>query len=324
MDGRVLGIGNALIDVFSDVDDDFLIKNNLNKGSKSHVSPERVSAILSQLPDREQFPGGGSFNTVLSLSELSLKTSFSGKVGRDENGLEYAHFLKQKGISDYLCHGDKETGICCTLLTADNAKTVLTYPGSAFDFKKEELMEETFKENVLVYLEAFLLWNTGLLDRAMELAQKNECIVCLDAAGPEIIKRHREKFIDLAGNHTGILFANENEVSALTGLPAKESVDFLKSLCDLVVLKMGRKGAVVIQKNLEMKIPPYPADVVDTTGAGDLFSAGFLFGFINNLPLEKCGRLGSLMGSLGVANRGGRLLPGQYDEVKTVISRMMG
>ena len=308
---KILGIGNAIIDVICKVDDSFVVQNNLTKGTMKLFFDEReFKKLLINQKIEKTVSGGSVANTIVGISQLGTKAGFIGKISDDKFGEEYEKGLKSENV-DFFYSKKKETlptGTCLILVTPDSERTMCTYLGTAGKINENDVDANTVKESEIVLLEGYL-WDEGEPKKAFSKAISYSNKVAMSLSDQFCVERHRPHFLKLVKNKLDIVFANEQEITAL--IEAKkfnEVVNFSKKLNKLIVITRGEQGAVAIngdkiyenevQKNLKIK---------DLTGAGDLFAAGFLHGYINNLSLKKCLAKGTEMASKVIQQIGARL-----------------
>ena len=307
---KVLGIGNAIVDVICKVEDSFLSKNSLAKGTMKLVDEAEFKKILSNLKIEETIAGGSVANSIVGLSQLGNQVSFIGKVNNDELGDKYEKSLTIEKVK--YCYKKKEelvpTGTCLILITPDSERTMCTFLGIAGKITDKDIDENAVKNSELVFLEGYL-WDEGdpksAFDKAMRLSNK----AAMSLSDQFCVDRHKKSFLDLVKNKLDIIFTNEQEVLSL--IDAKnfnEVVSFGKKLGKLIVVTRGEKGSIAIHNNevVECNIKK-GLKIVDLTGAGDLFAAGFLHGYVNNLSMKQSLEKGTDMSSKVIQIFGARL-----------------
>ena len=307
---KILGIGNAIIDVICKVDDVFLLKNNLVKSTMKLVDEKEFKQLLSHLQIEKTIAGGSVANSIVGLSQLKNEVSFIGKISDDQLGNEYEKSLTDEKVK--YCYNKKiektPTGTCLILITPDAERTMCTFLGIAGKISPNDIDESYIKQSELVFLEGYL-WDEGepkaAFDKALTLANKS----AMSLSDKFCVERHKTNFYDLVNHKLDITFANEQEIIELIDAKKFEDVvEFGKKLNKLLVITRSSKGSVVIsgtkitecagQKNLE---------IADLTGAGDLFAAGFLHGYINKMSNEECLQQGTEMASKVIQKIGARL-----------------
>ena len=308
---KIIGIGNAIVDVICKVEDSFIKQNNLTKGTmKLFFDKNEFHNLLTNLNVEKTIAGGSVANSIVGISQLGDKAGFIGKISNDKFGNKYEEGLRKENVEYFYTKKEEElpTGTCLILVTPDSERTMCTFLGIAGKISENDVNVDTIKKSQLIFLEGYL-WDEGdpkkAFDKAIGYADK----VAMSLSDQFCVERHRPHFLNLVKNKLDIVFANEQEITAL--IEAKkfnEVVNFSKKLNKLIVITRGEQGAVAIngdkiyenevQKNLKIK---------DLTGAGDLFAAGFLHGYINNLSMEKCLAKGTEMASKVIQQIGARL-----------------
>ena len=307
---KILGVGNAIVDVICKVDDNFLTKNNLDKSTMKLVNEKEFKKLLSNLKIEETIAGGSVANSIVGLAQLGNNVGFIGKVNDDELGSKYEEGLKKEKVK-YFYSKKKEklpTGTCLILITPDSERTMCTFLGIAGKINENDIDVNVIKKSEIIFLEGYL-WDEGDPKKAFEKAIKNSNKVAMSLSDKFCVDRHKPHFLDLVKNKLDITFANEQEISSL--VDAKnfdEVISFGKNLGKLIVITRGEKGSVAIHKNdvIQCDIQKN-LKVVDLTGAGDLFAAGFLNGYINNFSLKESLQKGTEMSSKIIQKIGARL-----------------
>jgi|TARA_Y100000389_G_scaffold176192_1_gene187529 sugar/nucleoside kinase (ribokinase family) len=308
---KILGIGNAIVDVICKVSEKFLSQNNLVKSSMKLIFEENeFKKLLSNLKIEKTISGGSVANSIVGLSQLGNKVGFIGKISDDDLGSKYELGLRKENVS-FFSSKKKEilpTGTCLILLTPDSERTMCTFLGTAGKINEKDINVDTIKSSEIIFLEGYL-WDEGDPKKAFNKAIKSANKVAMSLSDQFCVDRHKLQFIDLVKNKLDITFANENEITSL--IDAKnfiEVIDFAKRIKKLLVITRGEKGAISIngdeiaeigvKKNLHVK---------DLTGAGDLFASGYLHGYINNLSQQKCLEKGTEMSAKIIQQIGARL-----------------
>lgn len=295
---RILGIGNALVDVLTKVDNEQILSElHLPKGSMQLLSTEAYAEVtrrMRALPTKLT-TGGSACNTLLALSHLDAPTGMIGKIGDDENGRFFASYFAQRGISTRLLHDSRPTGVASTFITPDGQRTFGTYLGAAAQLTADELQQAWFEGYDYFYIEGYLVQNHDLVLRAIELAHAAGCEVCLDLASYNIVEADLDFFRALMPS-IDIVFANEQEAQALTGLEARAALNELAATCHIAVVKIGKHGVWACHGTEVAHCPARDVPVVvDTTAAGDYFAAGFMHALAAGEPLATCIARGSLL-----------------------------
>ena len=308
---KILGIGNAIVDVICKVDENFITKNNLTKSTmKLFFDEKEFKNLLTNLKIEKTVSGGSVANSIVGLSQLGDNVGFIGKVSDDEFGSKYEEGLKKENVK-YFYSKKKEklpTGTCLILVTPDSERTMCTFLGTAGKINEDDVSSDAIKKSEIIFLEGYL-WDEGEPKKAFDKAINNANKVAMSLSDLFCVDRHKPHFLNLVKNELDITFANEQEITSL--IEAKnfgEVISFSKHLGKLMIVTRGEKGAVAvkgdevvecdIQKNLK---------IIDLTGAGDLFAAGFLHGYINKLSTKECLEKGTEMSSKVIQQIGARL-----------------
>jgi len=307
---KILGIGNAIVDVICKVEDNFLSQNNLTKSTMKLVDESEFKKLLSNLKIEETISGGSVANSIVGLSYLGNKVGFIGKVNEDDLGNKYEEGLKKEKV-EYFYSKKKEklpTGTCLILITPDSERTMCTFLGTAGKINENDVDINAVKKSEITFLEGYL-WDEGDPKKAFDKAIQNSNKVAMSLSDLFCVERHKPHFLELVKNKLDITFANEQEIlSLINSKNFNEVVDFGKQLGKLIVITRGEKGSIAIHKNetAECSIQKN-LKIVDLTGAGDLFAAGFLHGYINNLSLKESLEKGTDMSSKIIQKIGARL-----------------
>ena len=307
---KIIGIGNAIVDVICKVNDDFLTNNKLTKSTMKLVDESEFKKLLSNLKIEETVSGGSVANTIVGLSQLGNKVGFIGKVSNDELGGKYEEGLRKENV-EYFYSKKKEklpTGTCLILITPDSERTMCTFLGTAGKINENDINTNAIKNSEILFLEGYL-WDEGEPKKAFDKAMQNSNKVAMSLSDLFCVERHKPHFLDLVKNKLDITFANEQEIMSLINTKSfDEVIKFSKQLKKLIIITRGAKGAAAIQDNevVECEIQKN-LKIVDLTGAGDLFAAGFLHGHVNNLSLKESLSKGTEMSSKIIQKIGARL-----------------
>ena len=308
---KILGIGNAIVDVICKVDDNFITQNGLTKSTMKLIFDENeFKKLLTNLKIEKTVSGGSVANSIVGISQLGNKVGFIGKVSDDDFGSKYEEGLKKENVEYFYSKKKEElpTGTCLILVTPDSERTMCTFLGTAGKINENDVSSDAIKKSEIIFLEGYL-WDEGEPKKAFDKAINSANKVAMSLSDQFCVDRHKPHFLDLVKNKLDITFANEQEITSL--IDAKnfeEVIDFSKQLGKLIVLTRGENGAIAIngndvvecgiQKNLK---------IVDLTGAGDLFAAGFLHGYINNLSIKENLEKGTEMSSKVIQQIGARI-----------------
>ena len=308
---KILGIGNAIVDVICKVEDDFITKNNLTKSTMKLIFDEKeFKSLLSNLKIEKTVSGGSVANSIVGLSQLGDKVGFIGKVNDDELGSKYEEGLKQENVQYFYSKKKEElpTGTCLILVTPDSERTMCTFLGTAGKINESDVNSDVIKKSELILLEGYL-WDEGEPKKAFEKAIQSANKVAMSLSDQFCVDRHKTHFLELVKNKLDITFANEQEIMSLIDAKSfDEVVNFSKTLGKIIVLTRGEKGAVAIngEEVVECGVKQ-DLKIIDLTGAGDLFAGGFLHGYINNMSLKESLDKGTEMSSKVIQQIGARL-----------------
>ena len=307
---KILGIGNAIVDVLCKVEDNFLEKNSLTKSTMKLIDEIEFKKLLLSLTIEQTISGGSVANSIVGLSQLGNDVGFIGKVNNDDLGQKYEDGLKNENVN-YLYSKKEEpigTGTCLILITPDTERTMCTFLGTAGKINENDVDVDVVKNSEITFLEGYL-WDEGDPKKAFDKAIKNSNKVAMSLSDLFCVKRHKQNFLELVKNQLDIIFANEQEILSLIDSNSFDDViSFSKKLKKEIIITRGIKGAVSISNNKVVSCPAKDnLKLVDLTGAGDLFAAGYLHGYINNLPTEDCLNKGTELSSKIIQKIGARI-----------------
>ena len=307
---KILGIGNAIVDVICKVEDNFLSKNELTKSTMKLVDEIEFKKLLSNLKIEETVSGGSVANSIVGLSYLGNKVGFIGKVSDDNLGSKYEEGLRRENV-EFFYSKKKEilpTGTCLILITPDSERTMCTFLGTAGKINDSDVNINSIKSSEITFLEGYL-WDEGEPKSAFNKAIQNSNKVAMSLSDLFCVERHKPNFLDLVKNKLDITFANEQEISSLINAKSfKEIVSFGKKVGKLLVITRGEKGSIAIKKDEVIECNSKKnLNIIDLTGAGDLFAAGFLHGYINKLTTKESLEKGTEMSSKIIQKIGARL-----------------
>ncbi len=289
---KILGIGNAIVDVICKVNDDYLSKNKLEKGTMKLIFDEKeFKKLLSDLKIDKTVSGGSVANSIVGLSQLGNSVGFIGKISDDNFGAKYEYGLKKENVNFFYSKKNEEipTGTCLILVTPDSERTMCTYLGISGKINENDLDIEAIRKSEIVFLEGYL-WDEGDAKKAFDKAIIQSNKVAMSLSDKFCVDRHKPHFLDLVKNKLDIVFANEAEINSLIDSNNfEEVISFAKKINKHLVITRGDKGAISIYENEIYEIEAKnDLKIVDLTGAGDLFAAGYLHGFVNNFSIKKC------------------------------------
>tara|TARA_Y100000389_G_scaffold146257_1_gene144930 strand:+ start:246 stop:1175 length:930 start_codon:yes stop_codon:yes gene_type:complete len=307
---KIIGIGNAIVDVICKVDDQYLINNQLTKGTMKLVDENEFKKLLSTLNIEETISGGSVANSIVGLSQLGNNVGFIGKVNADDLGQKYEEGLTKEKVQ-YFYNKKKEvapTGTCLILITPDAERTMVTFLGIAGKINKNDINEKILQESEMIFLEGYL-WDEGEPKSAFDKAMSFPNTKAMSLSDQFCVERHKDNFLDLVKNKLDITFANEQEIRSLIKAKSFDDViEFGKQLGKRLIITRGEKGSVAIKNEEIVECQSKPnLQIIDLTGAGDLFAAGFLHGIIGNKSTKECLEKGTEMSSKIIQRVGARL-----------------
>ena len=297
---RVIGIGNALTDFLVNLrDDQVLTKLNLGKGSMILVDSElqrQIQGETADLPHTLSL-GGSAGNTIRCMARLGTKVGYIGKVGKDSTGHFYEQALDNLGITPYVAHGVNRSGRCVSLISPDGERTMVTYLGAALELCEADITAQMFEGYDCLYIEGFMVQSHSVIRHAIKLAKQCGLKVAIDLASYNVVLENRAFLLDIVDKYVDIIFANEQEAAAFCGeQQAEKALEFIAARCELAIVKVGTRGALIKQAGQEAMHVGIMAAAkrVDTTGAGDFYAAGFMSGLCQGLDLRQCGTIGAI------------------------------
>ncbi len=323
---KIVGMGNALVDILVKIKDDRLLeKFTLPKGSMQLVDKQKSQDLIAALTqyDCEIASGGSAANTINGLANLDVPCAYIGKIHNDEFGKIFTNDMTSKGIEADLLFGSQDTGIATTLISDDSQRTFATYLGAAVELAPEDLKDSYFEDCNFFYIEGYLVQNHELIEKAVKMARELGLKVCLDLASYNIVEENLEFLKRIISAYVDIVFANEQESKAFTGKEPEAALDEISDMCEIAVVKVGAKGSLVKTVNERVFVEAIEANPVDTTGAGDLYASGFLYGLVNDLPLHKCAKLGSLLGGKVIEVIGPKMTDDRWSKIKESVSAIV-
>jgi sugar/nucleoside kinase (ribokinase family) len=323
---KILGIGNALVDVMTILKDDSILeKFALPKGSMQLVDNKKSEWIKSEtLNLRTSLASGGSAaNTIHGLAKLGVETAYIGSIGRDDAGNFFENDMKNAGIRTILSRRNSPTGTAVALISTDSERTFATHLGAAVELGPDDLNPDDFRGFDILYIEGYAIYNMPLIEKACTTAKDQKMKVVIDLASYNVVESSLEDFKKIIGNYADILFANEEEAKAYTGLGTEEALEAISKQCNIAVIKVGSEGSWIRRGSEIIKIGTPKVNLKDTTGAGDLYAAGFLFGYSRNCDLEICGQYGSLLAGKVIEILGARIDDSRWDEIRKLIKEIV-
>lgn len=321
---KVLGLGNALTDILLQVSDEDVKSLGLEKGSMNHIPFDKAIAIQEQFATvrKSLIAGGSASNTINAIAALGGQTAFIGKIGNDEIGEFYRQNAIKNGVRPILLPSKLVSGCCIALITPDGERTFATYLGAAANLKPENITEDMFEGYDIFHIEGYLVQNYELIEKAIRLAKAAGLEVSLDLASYNVVEANREFLTRMVKDYVDIVFANEDESFAYTHLQPEESVAELAKQCRTAIVKIGKHGSYVQQGDERHLIPAVCTNCVDSTGAGDYYAAGFLYGHANGMHIRMCAEIGTLTAGRVCEVVGVKLPDETWTEIKGFVALM--
>jgi len=324
---KVLGMGNALVDIVTEMPDESLLDIlDMQKGSMQLVDKQLSNYILGKiLPlKKTEISGGSAANTICGLAALGVETAFIGKVGRDRLGEVFEKDLVRNGIRPLLQYSDNETGHALTLVSPDGERTFATCLGAAVELEPGDLTSDMFEGYTHFYIEGYLVQHHELIRRAVELAQENDMDVILDLASFNVVEDNFEFLHFLVKEYANVVFANADEARVFSkGKKPEDALAEIAEDCWIAVVKTGKNGSLIQNGKQVFRVPAKKVNCIDTTGAGDLYAAGFLYGMLNNLHFPLCGEIGSILAGKVIELIGARIPDAKWPEIKEQVKNVV-
>ena len=324
---KVIGIGNALTDVLVNLrNEDVLHTHNIARGSMSLVDSElqsQVSKEVAGLPHSLSI-GGSANNTIRAMARLGSEVGFIGKVGHDNTGDRFEQALNNLGIEGKIFRGDKPSGKCISLVSPDGERTMLTHLGAAAEMHAEDITAKLFEGFDCLYIEGYLVQEHSLIETAIRTAKECGLQVAIDLASFNVVEANLEFLRGIVAKYIDIVFANEDEARVFSGEAEPiNALQYISEMCDLVIVKIGTKGALIKHKGEVIHIGIMAAAKrVDTTGAGDFYAAGFMYGLCEGLSLRQCGTIGAITAGKVIEVVGPTLGEEAWAEIEVLVNRV--
>jgi sugar/nucleoside kinase (ribokinase family) len=316
-------MGNALTDVHMSIDSEALLAElGLPKGSMQLIDSAGFEKIIGRTSalGKSISCGGSAANTITGAAKLGVPSAFIGKINNsDETGVLYQRDMESYGVEALLLRDEEASGQAIAFVTPDGERTFATYLGAAANLRMEELSDELFKGYDLFYIEGYLVYNQDLIASAVRMAKANGLKVALDLASYNVVEDNLAFLNDLLGNYVDLVFANEEEAKALTGMEPEAALEKLASKVETAVVKIGSKGALAKRGPEKVRVPAIQANCLDTTGAGDLFAAGFIFGMHLGKSLEECTRFGTVTAGKVIEVMGPKMSSETWTEINSLL-----
>lgn len=323
---NLLALGNALVDVLVRLDsEDLLSELGIAKGSMQLIDKERFDLIQHRIRHyKKQYASGGSAaNTVIAAATLGMSTAFIGKISQDGNGSYFEKDMKEAGVNTRLLQGESPSGTAFTFVSPDGERSFATYLGAAAELSAQDMEADLFKGYANVYIEGYLLQNYELIQRILELAKASDMNIIWDLASYNVVEEHLKFLTETVLPQVDYLFANEQEAETLTGLKAEKALDVLAEKTKIALVKTGAKGAMAKRGQEIVRVPALQVKALDTTGAGDLFAAGFLFGLSADLSLKDATSIGNIAAGNVVEVLGAKMDQARWAAIKNQIRSIL-
>lgn len=322
---KVLGMGNALVDIITRIGDDGILADfGLPKGSMTLVDLDTSNYIHAETAgmSKSKASGGSAANTIHGLAHLGIETGFVGAVGNDEMGRFFKKDMQVNNIQPILFRTMHETGRAIALISSDSERTFATYLGAAVSLSADDITHDIFEGFDYFYIEGYLVQDREMFEKAMRLASQARMKVCMDLASYNIVESNQEFFQDMIARYVDILFANEEEIRALSGKSPEEGARELQDQVELAVIKMGAEGSFCFDGKKIIRIGVRPSKPIDTTGAGDLYAAGFIYGHMNGFSIETCGKIGAILAGRVIELIGAKMDESHWENLRREISAL--
>jgi len=315
-----------LVDILTQVPDETIMNElGLPKGSMTYIKADdivRIGERLAQQYGSQRASGGSAANTMSGLARLGVEAGFLSKIGKDEVGEFFKKQMLDTNVQPQLLTTDTPSGRVIALVTPDGERTFATCLGAAAEMSPDDITPELFDGWDILYVEGYLVANPNMLRKVIETAKAKGLTIAIDLASYNVVEESRDFLLDLVNNYVDIIFANEKEAFALTGMEPEAALHYLADRCQIAVVKVGAKGAFVQRGQEVVTVPPMEADVVDTTGAGDMWAAGFLAGWVKGENLQRCGMMGAIVAKNIIEVVGAKMDDARWKKIHTSIASL--
>ena len=323
---KILGIGNALTDILLQIDqDDILVKLNLPKGSMQLVDDPKLAEINQVVGHyaKKMATGGSAANTINGITRLGGSAGLIGKLGNDEIGAFFTNDSLVNGVTPIFLQSETPSGCCTVLVSPDGERTMCTFLGAACELSADEINLELFNGYDIFHIEGYLVFNEDLILKAVQMAKAAGLKVSIDLASYNVVEAKLDFLKALVSQYVDIVFANEEEAKAFTGEEPEQALPLIAAQCEIAVVKIGKEGSYIQSGNQVIRINPRQANCIDTTGAGDLYASGFLFGLANGYTLEQCGKIGALVSGNVVEVLGAKMTTDVWETIQTEMKEIV-
>ena len=315
-----------MVDILTQIPDDHILEElNLPKGTMQHVDAEHSLAVGEALKQYGSVmaAGGSTANTMSGIAKLGLPAGYIGKVGRDARGDFFEEAMWQTHVKPMMMKTDTPTGCAQAIISKDGERTFATYLGAALELSADDITSELLEGWDIFYVEGYLVSNRALLDKVLPMAKENNMTTAMDMASFNVVEANRDYLRNLVGNYIDVLFANEEEAKAFSGKEdPEEALHDMASMCDIAIVKVGSKGSYVQRGDEIVKIGPIPAQVIDTTGAGDMWASGFMAGLIQGESLHKCAMMGATLAANIIEVLGAKMDEARWEKIQNKLKEL--
>ncbi len=323
---KILGMGNALTDILLQIDNDNILSElALPKGSMQLIDETKaveISDFLHHIQPK-MATGGSASNTINGITKLGTEAGFFGKIGKDSIGEFFMNDSLKNGVTPHLNYSESPSGRCTVLVSADGERTLCTFLGASCELTAADLSESIFIGYDIFHIEGYLVQNHELIRTAVQLAKNAGLKVSIDLASYNVVESNFAFLQEIISEYVDIVFANEEEARAFTGEVPEKALEKIAQMCDIAVVKIGKDGSYIQSGDIKVTVMPRPANCIDTTGAGDLYAAGFLYGLANNYSHEVCGNIGSLVSGKVVEVLGAKMDEETWTKIYTEIDSIL-
>lgn len=325
MNAKVLGIGNALVDILVRIPSDNMLETfGLPRGSMQLINDERSAEIYEAIKSLSpsMVSGGSASNTINGLANLGISTGMVAMIGNNDLGEFFLQDMKNSGVEPHFFTSETRTGSCISLISPDSERTLATCLGAAIELVADNINEELFDGYDYFYAEGYLVQNAELIETALRIAHEKGLTTCLDLASYNVVEDNLDFLKMLIRKYVDVVFANEEEATAFTGKEDIESLNEIGELADIVVIKLGSKGSIVKWGDSYSRVGIIPANSIDTTGAGDLYAAGFLYGMIKGFTPEKCAEAGAILSGNVIEVVGPKMDTQRWNRIRQAVKQL--
>jgi sugar/nucleoside kinase (ribokinase family) len=323
---KIIGMGNALVDILSKIESDNALDNlSLAKGSMQLIDGKVLSSLKEQVTDYHLATGGSASNTISGLAKLGVPTGFIGKIGEDNIGDFFREDASRQGVQAYLLTSKTNNSGCCfAFISPDGERTMATHLGAACELDINDLHFSMFENCSILHIEGYLIYNRSIVEKAILMAKEAGLKISIDLASFNVVDENLEFLRKLITEYVDIVFANEEEAKSFTGKEAQEALLHISDLCEIAVVKIGKDGSYIKsrEEGSQVYVPATEAKAIDTTGAGDLYASGFLYGLTSGFSLEDCGRIGSIVAGNVVEVIGAKMEEARWNAIKYEINKI--